>query len=157
MTFVLDSAPRRQGSPAVGSDVSVHYRTEGKTMVATAITAQPAKQAGVGETGGVEEDHEVVRGAALVLALFTRRRRLDRAVAPSTDTVVLRGHPQLVHVYGDEERRAGHRVERRRRLDSSRRRTWPRRSPRSGYFVVGFNVKAYLESFTSDGAHAPRR
>jgi hypothetical protein len=44
MTFVVDASTTKQGSPAVGSDVSVRYHTEGKTMMATAITAQPAKQ-----------------------------------------------------------------------------------------------------------------
>jgi hypothetical protein len=44
MTFALDSATVKQGSPATGSDVSVKYHTEGKTMMATAVTAQPPKQ-----------------------------------------------------------------------------------------------------------------
>src|SRR5262245_28616505 len=44
MTFAVDSSTAQQGSPAVGSEVSVKYHTEGKTMMATAITAQPAKQ-----------------------------------------------------------------------------------------------------------------
>jgi hypothetical protein len=44
MTFALDSATAKQGSPVVGSDVSVRYHTEGKTMMATAVTAQPVKQ-----------------------------------------------------------------------------------------------------------------
>jgi hypothetical protein len=44
MSFVLDSSTVKEGTPAVGSDVSVRYRTEGKTMVATAVTVQPAKQ-----------------------------------------------------------------------------------------------------------------
>jgi hypothetical protein len=44
MTFALDTNTTRQGAPAAGSDVSVKYHTEGKTMMATAITAQPAKQ-----------------------------------------------------------------------------------------------------------------
>jgi hypothetical protein len=44
MTFALDSHTAKQGAPAVGSDVSVKYHTEGKTMMATAITAQPVKQ-----------------------------------------------------------------------------------------------------------------
>lgn len=44
MSFVLDSATVKEGTPAAGSDVSVRYRTEGKTMVATAVTVQPAKQ-----------------------------------------------------------------------------------------------------------------
>jgi len=44
MTFVVDNATAKTGSPAVGSEVSVKYHTEGKTNMATAITAQPAKQ-----------------------------------------------------------------------------------------------------------------
>ena len=44
MTFALDSTTAKQGAPAVGSDVSVRYHTEGKTMMATAVTAQPVKQ-----------------------------------------------------------------------------------------------------------------
>lgn len=44
MTFVVDNNTTKQGSPATGSEVSVKYHTEGKTMMATAITAQPAKQ-----------------------------------------------------------------------------------------------------------------
>jgi hypothetical protein len=44
MTFAVDTTTAKQGTPAVGSDVSVKYHTEGKTMMATAITAQPAKQ-----------------------------------------------------------------------------------------------------------------
>ena len=44
MTFAVDSTTVKEGSPAVGSGVSVRYHTEGKTMMATAITAQPVKQ-----------------------------------------------------------------------------------------------------------------
>jgi hypothetical protein len=44
MSFVLDSTTVKEGSPAVGNDVSVRYRTDGKTMMATAVTVQPAKQ-----------------------------------------------------------------------------------------------------------------
>lgn len=44
MTFAVDSSTAKQGAPAVGSDVSVRYHAEGKAMMATAITAQPAKQ-----------------------------------------------------------------------------------------------------------------
>jgi hypothetical protein len=44
MTFALDSNTAKQGAPAVGSDVSVRYHNEGKTMMATAITAQAVKQ-----------------------------------------------------------------------------------------------------------------
>ena len=44
MTFAVDSSTTKTGAPAVGSEVSVKYHTEGKTMMATAITAAPAKQ-----------------------------------------------------------------------------------------------------------------
>ena len=44
MTFALDANTAKTGAPAVGSDVSVKYHTEGKTMMATAISAQPVKQ-----------------------------------------------------------------------------------------------------------------
>jgi hypothetical protein len=44
MTFALDSNTAKQGSPAVGSDVSVRYHNQGKTMMASAITVQPVKQ-----------------------------------------------------------------------------------------------------------------
>jgi hypothetical protein len=44
MTFAVDPAAAKRGSPAVHSDVSVKYHTEGKTMMATAITAQSTKQ-----------------------------------------------------------------------------------------------------------------
>jgi hypothetical protein len=44
MTFVVGTGTARQGTPAVGSDVSVRYHSEGKAMMATAITTQPVKQ-----------------------------------------------------------------------------------------------------------------
>jgi fermentation-respiration switch protein FrsA (DUF1100 family) len=69
-------------------------------------------------------------------------------IAPSTDTVVLRGRPQIVHIYGD---RSGTPV-----IVSSGDGGWIHLAPHvaetlaaRGYFVVGFNVKAYLESFTN--------
>jgi hypothetical protein len=43
LSFVLDPSTQQEGTPAVGSTVSVRYRTDGKTLVATAVTAQPAK------------------------------------------------------------------------------------------------------------------
>ena len=70
--------------------------------------------------------------------------------AHPTDTRVLRGHPQLVHVYG--ERGSGDPV-----IVSSGDGGWIHLGPHvaetlaaRGYFVVGFDVKAYLSSFTSD-------
>jgi hypothetical protein len=75
-------------------------------------------------------------------------------IAPVPDTVVLRGRPQIVHVYGD---RSGTPV-----IVSSGDGGWIHLAPHvaetlaaRGYFVVGFNVKAYLESFTND-AHTLR-
>ena len=44
MIFVVDSSTAKQGAPAVGSEVSVKYHSEGKAMMATAITTQPVKQ-----------------------------------------------------------------------------------------------------------------
>ena len=44
MTFVLKPSTQREGKMAVGAPVQVRYREDGKTHVATAVTAQPAKQ-----------------------------------------------------------------------------------------------------------------
>src|SRR6185503_16317376 len=85
---------------------------------------------------------------ALIVAVALSGARLP---AHTTDTVVLRGQPQLVHVYG--ERGAGDPV-----IVSSGDGGWIHLAPHvaeilaaQGYFVVGFNVKAYLSSFTSEG------
>ena len=43
MTFTMNADTKHDGSPAVGSPVSVRYRSEGSAMVATAVSAQPAK------------------------------------------------------------------------------------------------------------------
>jgi hypothetical protein len=45
MTFALNPATHRDGTIAVGAPVSVRYREEGKTNVATAIRVQPASHA----------------------------------------------------------------------------------------------------------------
>ena len=45
MTFALDPSTQKQGSVEVGSMVTVHYKTEGSTMTATAVTAKPAAAA----------------------------------------------------------------------------------------------------------------
>ena len=45
MTFTLNADTKKDGAPAVGSPVSVRYRTEGSTNVATAVTAQAPKPA----------------------------------------------------------------------------------------------------------------
>jgi hypothetical protein len=43
-TFVINSSTQKNGTVAVGSPVSVRYRTEGKDHVATAIMAQQTKK-----------------------------------------------------------------------------------------------------------------
>lgn len=45
MTFTLNADTKKDGAPAVGSAVSVRYRTEGSTNVATAVAAQAPKPA----------------------------------------------------------------------------------------------------------------
>ena len=44
LSFNLDPATVQAGTVAVGSTVSVRYRTDGKTLVATAVTPNAAKQ-----------------------------------------------------------------------------------------------------------------
>ncbi len=43
MTFTLNPSTAREGKLQVGSNVSVRYRNEGKTHVATAVKVEPAK------------------------------------------------------------------------------------------------------------------
>jgi hypothetical protein len=43
MTFALNPATHLQGTVAVGTSVDIRYREDGKTYVATAVTAQPSK------------------------------------------------------------------------------------------------------------------
>jgi hypothetical protein len=45
MTFTVNADTKKDGAPAVGSAVSVRYRTEGSTNVATAVTASAPKPA----------------------------------------------------------------------------------------------------------------
>jgi hypothetical protein len=44
-TFVVNSSTQKQGTIDTGSHVSVHYTMDGKNMVASAISVQPAKAA----------------------------------------------------------------------------------------------------------------
>jgi hypothetical protein len=44
MTFTLEPSTHRQGTVAVGAPVSVRYREDGKTLVATGVTVHRAKQ-----------------------------------------------------------------------------------------------------------------
>ncbi len=45
MTFALNASTHRVGNLAVGAPVSVRYREEGKSYVATAVNGKQAKQA----------------------------------------------------------------------------------------------------------------
>ena len=44
-TFVVNSSTEKKGTVDTGAKVTVHYTLDGKNMVATAITAAPAKPA----------------------------------------------------------------------------------------------------------------
>lgn len=50
MTFALNPATHRSGTIAAGTAVSVRYREEGKTYVATAIRVESAKQSATHRT-----------------------------------------------------------------------------------------------------------
>ena len=87
---------------------------------------------------------------ACLVALTVLAAAAD-ASAQTTATVVLRGHTQTVHLYGT---RGGQPV-----VVSSGDGGWVHLGPHvadvlaaHGFFVVGFDVKAYLESFTSGSA-----
>jgi alpha-beta hydrolase superfamily lysophospholipase len=74
---------------------------------------------------------------------------VDGSAAESLDTVTLRGHPQTLHLYGSRE--SGYPV-----IVSSGDGGWMHLGPHvaqflasKGFFVVGFDARAYLESFTS--------
>lgn len=44
MTFAVNGSTQKAGTVGVGSNVTVRYQGDGKSMVATAITERPAKQ-----------------------------------------------------------------------------------------------------------------
>ena len=44
-TFVVNASTEKKGPVEAGAHVAVHYTMDGKTMVATAITGEPAKPA----------------------------------------------------------------------------------------------------------------
>src|SRR5437016_2234932 len=76
----------------------------------------------------------------------------QRTVTPVPDSASIRGHAQTLHIYG--ARGAGVPI-----IVSSGDGGWVHLAPHvaevlasRGYFVVGFDVKAYLESFTSGAA-----
>lgn len=87
--------------------------------------------------------------AAVMSSLLVFRVPSSEASTATTETLVLRGRPQTVHVYG--ARGHGEPV-----IVSSGDGGWMHLGPHiadllagAGYFVVGFDVRAYLESFTS--------
>jgi hypothetical protein len=45
VTYALDASTKKEGDPAVGSTVTVTYKAEGTSMVATDVKAAPAKAA----------------------------------------------------------------------------------------------------------------
>lgn len=51
MTFVVNGSTTKEGSPAVGSMVSVRYKTEAGKMVATAVAVQPAAKSAKPKAG----------------------------------------------------------------------------------------------------------
>jgi type IV secretory pathway VirJ component len=70
--------------------------------------------------------------------------------APSTHTVILRGHPQQLHIYGDPSGRPV--------IVSSGDGGWIHLAPHvaewlstHGWSVTGFDAKAYLSGWTGDG------
>jgi type IV secretory pathway VirJ component len=86
------------------------------------------------------------RTAAFIVGLLVIARF---AWAGTTDIITLRGHPQLVHLYGT--RGSSPPV-----IVSSGDGGWIHLGPyiaqtlaARGYFVIGFNAKEYLESFTT--------
>ena len=87
--------------------------------------------------------------AALFALLVALPAAAAAAATPTTETVYLRGHRHLVHLYG--VRGAGDPV-----IVSSGDGGWMHLAPHvaevlaaRGYFVVGFDARAYLESFTA--------
>jgi hypothetical protein len=45
VSYVLDASTKKEGDPAVGSTVTVMYKTEGTQHIATDVKAAPAKAA----------------------------------------------------------------------------------------------------------------
>jgi fermentation-respiration switch protein FrsA (DUF1100 family) len=87
--------------------------------------------------------------AFLVALAITGPNLSQRIPEPTVDSIVIRGRTQLVHVYGT--RNTGTPI-----VVSSGDGGWIHLAPHvaellaaRGYFVIGFDVKAYLESFTS--------
>jgi pimeloyl-ACP methyl ester carboxylesterase len=91
----------------------------------------------------------VVVAAVVMSSLLVFRVPSSEASTSTTETLMLRGRPQDVHVYG--ARGHGQPV-----IVSSGDGGWMHLGPHiadllagAGYFVVGFDVRAYLASFTT--------
>jgi alpha-beta hydrolase superfamily lysophospholipase len=91
-----------------------------------------------------------MRSAALVVFLFLLLTPGGSVAAPATETLEIRGRNQTLRVYGQ---RGGPAV-----IVASGDGGWVHLGPYvaeflsgKGYFVVGFDSKAYLSSFTRDG------
>lgn len=91
-------------------------------------------------------------GYVLIALLAMAGLAQAQAVVPTTDTIVIRGHPQTLRLYG--ARGSGEPV-----IVSSGDGGWMHLGPHvaetlaaHGFFVIGLDVKAYLESFTSGGS-----
>ena len=94
------------------------------------------------------EQRRVRAAGVLLMSLVVDVGANQKAFAQSRDTVVIRERPQTVHVYGI---RGGDPV-----IVSSGDGGWLHLAPHvaetlaaAGFFVVGFDTKAYLEGFTS--------
>jgi dienelactone hydrolase len=92
------------------------------------------------------------RRCAGLVASFIAAMTSANAAAQTTDTIALRGHAQVLHLYGTHGAPPV--------VVSSGDGGWIHLGPHvaetlaaKGYFVVGFDVKAYLESFTSGASH----
>ena len=90
----------------------------------------------------------IFRARLLPVAISIPRMN-QRTRTPVEDSIVVRGHSQIVHIYGT--RGAGAPI-----VVSSGDGGWVHLAPQvaefladKGFFVVGFDAKAYLESFTS--------
>ena len=91
-----------------------------------------------------------MKAAVRILVLLGVTAAIAAAAgAPATDTVVIRGRPQIVRLYGS--RGSGDPL-----IVSSGDGGWIHLGPHvaetlaaDGFFVVGFDTKAYLEGFTS--------
>ncbi len=89
--------------------------------------------------------------ALAFVAAAPREVAAAQAPVPSTESFTIRGHAQVLHVYGQRGRPAA--------IVSSGDGGWVHLGPdvaaflaSEGYFVVGFDAKAYLSGFTTSSA-----